>query len=292
MEPYWVIATDPYLSTPSNQVFRKGIHERTEKLTRALGEGGEPSTIQESVQKTLAFLYNNPDALFLVVQDIYMTETARDAHLILPAAWGEANETSINCNSRLLRLYEKFMDPPREAKPDWEIFKWVGLRIAELYRPEGKAQEAAKFEFGKNWRTDEDVFLAGTEEFADNRVSEEDKAKLEAENYKGVTYAFLKQLGQKGIQTPVRRDPRTGQLVGTVRPPLHLQVRHRGRQVQVVRHRRLGRLPAGGGHGPAPALRGGEPRGRQAPGPPVRGPGGGLQRGGERAPSWSTSRTP
>ncbi len=147
-----------------------------------------------------------------------MTETARDAHLILPAAaWGEANDTSINCNSRLLRLYEKFMDPPGEAKPDWEIFKWVGLRIAELYRAEGKAQEAAKFEFGKNWKTDEDVFLAGAAEFSDNAVSEEDEAKLEAENYKGVTYKFLKEVGQKGIQTPVRRDPKTGKLVGTVR---------------------------------------------------------------------------
>ncbi|GAB6940670.1 arsenate reductase (azurin) large subunit [Thermus brockianus] len=219
---YWVIANDPYLSTPNNQVFRKRIHERTEKLTRALGEGGEPGTIGERVQKILDVLYKDPDALFMVVQDIYMTETARDAHLILPAAgWGEANDTSINCNSRLLRLYEKFMDPPGEAKPDWEIFKWVGLRIAELYRAEGKVQEALKFEFGKNWRTDEDVFLAGAEEFGDNRVSEEDEAKLEAENYKGVTYALLKQLGQKGIQTPVRRDPKTGQLVGTVRRYTH-----------------------------------------------------------------------
>jgi arsenite oxidase large subunit len=219
---YWVIANDPYLSTPNNQVFRKRIHERTKKLTKALGAGGEPGTIRERAQKILDILYSDPDALFMVVQDIYMTETARDAHLILPAAgWGEANETSINCNSRLLRLYEKFMDPPGEAKPDWEIFKLVGLRIADLYRAEGKAKEAEKFEFGKNWKTDEDVFLAGAEEFSDNRVPEEDEAKLEAENYKGVTYKFLKEVGQEGIRTPVRRDPKTGKLVGTLRRYTH-----------------------------------------------------------------------
>ena len=74
-------------------------------VIKALGAGGEPGTIQERAQKILDILYQDPDALFLVVQDIYMTETARDAHLILPAAgWGEANETSINCNSRLLRV--------------------------------------------------------------------------------------------------------------------------------------------------------------------------------------------
>lgn len=49
---YWVIANDPYLSTPNNQVFRKRIHERTEKLTKALGAGGEPGTIQERAQRS------------------------------------------------------------------------------------------------------------------------------------------------------------------------------------------------------------------------------------------------
>ncbi|ACL23323.1 arsenate reductase (azurin) large subunit [Chloroflexus aggregans] len=215
---YWVIANDPYLSTPNNQIFRKRIHERTTKLTKALGESGEAATIQGRIDAILKALYSDPDALFMVVQDIYMTETARDAHLILPAAgWGEANDTSINCNSRLLRLYEKFMDPPGEAKPDWEIFKLVGEEIAKLYRAAKQNDVAAKFEFGKNWKTDEDVFLAGAQEFKDNQVSEEDEATLEAENYKGVTYAFLKQKGQEGIRTPVRRDPKTKNLVGTLR---------------------------------------------------------------------------
>lgn len=215
---YWVIANDPYLSTPNNQIFRKRIHERTGKLMRALGESGESATIQGRIDAILKALYADPDALFMVVQDIYMTETARDAHLILPAAgWGEANDTSINCNSRLLRLYEKFIDPPGEAKPDWEIFKLVGEEIAKLYRAAKQNDVAAKFEFGKNWKTDEDVFLAGAKEFKDNQVSEDDEATLEAENYKGVTYAFLKQKGQEGIRTPVRRDPKTKQLVGTLR---------------------------------------------------------------------------
>jgi len=56
--------------------------------------------------------------VFLIVQDIYPTETAQNAHLVLPAAqWGEMNLTSIN-GERRLRLYQQFMDAPGIAEPD------------------------------------------------------------------------------------------------------------------------------------------------------------------------------
>ena len=212
---YWVIGTNPYLSTPNNQLFRKRIRERTKVLSDYLGRSGEPGTTQELVNKIVEGLYAT-NGLFMVVQDLYLTHTARDAHLVLPAsAWGEANQTSINCNSRLLRLYEKFMDPPGEAKQDWEICKLVGLKMAELYRAEGKEEEARRFEFGKNWHTDEDVFLDGGNSFPDNAIPASEEATLPAECYRGVTYAFLRQVGQQGIRTPVRIE--NGKPVGTLR---------------------------------------------------------------------------
>lgn len=212
---YWVIGTNPYLSTPNNQLFRKRIHERTKALTDYLGQSGEPGTTEGYVAKVLEGL-EATGGLFMVVQDLYMIHTALDAHLLLPAsAWGEANQTSINCNSRLLRLYEKFMDPPGEAKQDWEICKLVGLRMADLYRKDGNEAEARKFEFGKAWNSDEAVFLAGASEFPDNNIPASEEATLPAECYKGVTYAFLKQVGQQGIRTPVRME--NGKPVGTMR---------------------------------------------------------------------------
>lgn len=214
---YWVIGTNPYLSTPNNQVYRKRVHERTTELSNFLGQSGEPASTSERVAKILEGL-DQTGGLFLVVQDLYLTHTAQDAHLVLPAsAWGEANQTSINCNSRLLRLYERFMDPPGEALQDWEICKRVGLKMAELYRQDGNTAEAAKFEFGKSWSKDEDVFLAGTAEFPNNKIPESEEATLPAECYTGVTYRFLQQQGQKGIRTPVRQDPASGKLVGTLR---------------------------------------------------------------------------
>ena len=47
--------------------------------------------------------------------------TTRSADLVLPAAgWGEMPGNRWN-GERRLRLSDRFMDPPGEAKPDW----WV-----------------------------------------------------------------------------------------------------------------------------------------------------------------------
>lgn len=221
---YFVAGTDPYLSTPNSQEYKKRIHERTLALTKYLSEyagfAGEPAGSEERAKRILDGLAKT-DGLFLVVINMYETETGRDAHLVLPAAgWGESPTTYINCNSRLLRIADKFMDPPGEAKPDWWIWGRIATRMKELYLAEGN-QEEAKYCSGMDWKTAEEVFLDGANDFPDNRVSEEDEAKLHAECYKGVTYEYLRKVGQKGIQVPVRIDPKTGQLVGTKRRYVH-----------------------------------------------------------------------
>jgi len=58
---------------------------------------------------------------FLVVQDIFMTETARLAHVVLPASgWGEKDGTFMNAGGTLQRVY-KLVDPAGESLPDWMI---------------------------------------------------------------------------------------------------------------------------------------------------------------------------
>ncbi len=217
---YFVGATDPYLSTPNSQDYKKKVHTRTKILTDFLsqyaGYAGEPAGSEERAKRILEGL-EKTNGLFMVVIDIYHTYTSRDAHVVLPAAaWGETPETSINCNSRLLRIYDKFMDPPGEAKPDWWIWGRIATRMKELYEAEGNYREA-KYCSGMDWESAAEVFEDGASEFPDNRVSEADEAKLPAECYKGVTHDYLRKLGQEGIQTPVRIDPRTGRPVGTKR---------------------------------------------------------------------------
>jgi anaerobic selenocysteine-containing dehydrogenase len=61
------------------------------------------------------------DRLFLVVQDIFLTETAQLADVVLPAAtWGEKTGTFTNAD-RTVHLSEKAVDPPGEARPDMDI---------------------------------------------------------------------------------------------------------------------------------------------------------------------------
>jgi anaerobic selenocysteine-containing dehydrogenase len=62
------------------------------------------------------------DDLFVVVQDLYLTETARLADVVLPAAtWGEKVGTFTNAD-RTVHLSEQAVDPPGEARPDLDIF--------------------------------------------------------------------------------------------------------------------------------------------------------------------------
>ena len=62
------------------------------------------------------------DSLFLVVQDLYLTETAAVADVVLPAAgWGEKTGAFTNAD-RVVHLSEKAVDPPGEARSDLDIF--------------------------------------------------------------------------------------------------------------------------------------------------------------------------
>jgi assimilatory nitrate reductase catalytic subunit len=63
---------------------------------------------------------------FLVVQDMYVTtETARHAHLLLPAAgWGEKDGTFIN-SERRIGLVKKVVRAPGQALADFAIFRSI-----------------------------------------------------------------------------------------------------------------------------------------------------------------------
>ena len=66
---------------------------------------------------------------FLVVQDIFLTETGRLADVVLPAAcYAEKDGTQTNTERRVQR-WRKAQDPPGDAKPDWQILCDLGKRM-------------------------------------------------------------------------------------------------------------------------------------------------------------------
>ena len=59
---------------------------------------------------------------FLVVQDIFLSETAELANVVLPAACFAEKEGTQTNTERRVQKWRKAVNPPGEAKPDWQIF--------------------------------------------------------------------------------------------------------------------------------------------------------------------------
>ncbi|MEC4890198.1 MAG: formate dehydrogenase subunit alpha [Nitrospira sp.] len=66
---------------------------------------------------------------FLVVQDLFLSETAKFAHLVLPgASFLEKDGTFTNLERRIQRI-RKAVDPPNGILPDWQVVCEVATRM-------------------------------------------------------------------------------------------------------------------------------------------------------------------
>ncbi|MBQ1088633.1 nitrate reductase [Streptomyces sp. B93] len=120
------------------------------------------------------------DRLTLVVQDIFLSETAQLADVVLPAAtWGEKTGTFTNAD-RTVHLSEKAVDPPGQARPDLDIFLDYARRL-DLRDKDGRPLV--------KWDDPESAFEAW-KECSRGRPCD----------YTGITYAALRARG--GIQWP------------------------------------------------------------------------------------------
>lgn len=135
----------------------------------------------------------------MVHQEIYPNESTPYADIILPAAtWGEEDFARNNAERRL-RIYERFVDPPGEAKPDWKIF----AEVAEKMGYEGF-----------DWEDSNAIFEAAAERSAGGRrdfAALVEKAR--AEGKRG--HDLLREYGTQGLQTPLSLE--SGELVETAR---------------------------------------------------------------------------
>lgn len=172
-------------------------------LTRQVREAA-PVT---SAASAIAELNARVDAggMVFVHQEIYPNATTEFADLVLPAAgWGERDFARHNAERRL-RLYQKIVEPPGEAREDWQI-------VAEVARKMG-------FE-GFDWPDTNALF---EESAGYSTGSRRDYAELaeEARITGARAHDLLASLGTTGIQTPIRRVD--GAMVGTAR--LHADLR-------------------------------------------------------------------
>ena len=108
--------------------------------------GENPVMSDPDINHTIKAL-NNLD--FLVVQDIFMTETAELADVVLPAAcFAEKDGTFTNTERRLQRV-RKAVTPPGDAKEDSSIIIELSRRMG--YEMEYNFIEEVLQEIGKVW---------------------------------------------------------------------------------------------------------------------------------------------
>ena len=143
IEEFWGMPAGKILDTPG-----RTVGEMITGLER--GEIGvfwvaatNPAVSLPDLERTKAALSKSP---FTIAQDAYYpTETAKYAHVLLPAAqWSE--KTGVMTNSeRVVTICPAFRLAPGEARADWAIFAEVGRRLgftrqfnfgnsAEVYR--------------------------------------------------------------------------------------------------------------------------------------------------------------
>ncbi len=77
---------------------------------------------------------------FLVVQDIFMTETAQIADVVLPSACFAEKDGTFSNTDRRVHLVRKAVDPPGQAWDDWKITCEIATRMGYEMKYENARQ--------------------------------------------------------------------------------------------------------------------------------------------------------
>jgi len=190
----WVVGTNWIGAMGASNALRNAVVDLT---TRG------PAVTSARFDTALAQLRARIDAggMVLVHQEIYENDSTPYADIVLPAAtWGEENFARNNAERRL-RIYEKFMDPPGEARPDWQIFADVAKEMG--------------FE-GFDWADTNEIFEEAAPKSSGGRRNFAALVeKAQADGVRG--HDLLRTYGTTGLQTPLSLEG--GELIET--PQLH-----------------------------------------------------------------------
>ena len=122
-EAYWGMELDPKPGLTVVEIM-DAVYDRTIKGMYVMGENpamSDPNS--HHVREAMAKLE------LLIVQEIFLTETAYFADVVLPAtAWPEKEGTVTNTN-RQVQLGRKAIDAPGEARDDWWIIQEIARRL-------------------------------------------------------------------------------------------------------------------------------------------------------------------
>ncbi len=122
-EKAWGVSLDPKPGLTVVEIAHAALHG-TIKGMYMMGENpflSDPNI--NKVRKALASLE------FLAVQDIFLTETAEFADVILPASSFPEKEGTYTNTDRRVQLGRKAIESPGQARPDWQIICEISTRM-------------------------------------------------------------------------------------------------------------------------------------------------------------------
>jgi len=189
-------ACNHYRTTLNATEFKRAYNRRTNMVKEAMDAvaGGSREDLVNAI-----ILAIRQGGLFAVNMDIIQNEMGSQAHVVLPAAQqGEMNLTSMN-GERRMRLAEKYMDPPGNARPDCLIAAGIAQNMERVLTEMGLETYASQFR-GYDWETEEDAFADGY-----------------GAAHPDVTYAALRNMGTNGFQEPPQGVGDDGRIIGTDR---------------------------------------------------------------------------
>ncbi len=161
----WAWPAEPK-SREHNQDILKGLRDGKIKALWAFGS---------NVYKQIPDLNRHRPLIaktFFIVQDRIVTEMNADADVVFPAAtWGET-DTVLTSVTRRVRLQQKFMDPPGNARPDW----WI---VAQVAKKMGYP--------GFDWNDEQAIW---------------DEVRAKSGDIRDVSWSMLKAAGTNGVRWP------------------------------------------------------------------------------------------
>jgi anaerobic selenocysteine-containing dehydrogenase len=164
------------------------IEAKPYPIKAMLVQGGNPVSSWPDTYTTIKALKSLE---FLVVMDTFMTETAKQAHIVLPAAtfferpeWVDYGQ--MMPMSPTVILQNQVVDPPQHCWPDWRFWFSLGRKMGYgSHYPWTDIQEAINWELSPSGITFKDL----------------------AENPDGIRYDEIafKKYGTNGFNTPSRK---------------------------------------------------------------------------------------
>lgn len=122
-EQAWNIRLDPEVGATQTRMFEK-IEQGSIRSLYIIGENPLMADVHMNHTRSLLEKLD-----LLVVQDIFLTETAELADVVLPArSWGEVEGTYTNTDRRVQRV-RKALEPLPGTRDDWEILCDLSTRL-------------------------------------------------------------------------------------------------------------------------------------------------------------------